>query len=93
MQNLVNVCAILYMAFAVMVAYAAVTAMPSLVLERALFVRERNDGLYYTATYLVHKMIEEILLAALVTLPVSAYCFYGIKFQVCICSDVRFDGP
>jgi hypothetical protein len=36
--------------------------MPSLVLERALFSRERNDGLYRVATYLGGKMVDELAL-------------------------------
>lgn len=32
--------------------------------ERALFTRERNDGLYRVVTYLCAKMLEELLLAA-----------------------------
>lgn len=32
--------------------------------ERALFTRERNDGLYRVVTYLCSKMVEEIILAA-----------------------------
>jgi hypothetical protein len=40
--------------------------------ERNLFVRERSDGLYYVITYLMAKMSEELLLAAVATLGISA---------------------
>jgi len=80
-SNLPNIQAILYVGFTVMVAYAAVTVMPSILLERAIFMRERADGLYHVITYLLAKMIEEVFLGAIVTAVVSAFCFYGIKFQ------------
>ena len=49
--------------------------------ERNLFTRERNDGLYYVITYLLFKLVEELFLASLVTLPVAAWTFYGIGLQ------------
>lgn len=41
-------------------AFGAASYIPSIVLERALFVRERNDGLYRVITYLLAKMIDEV---------------------------------
>jgi hypothetical protein len=41
-------------------AFGATAYMPSIMLERALFVRERNDGLYRVITYLVAKIIDEV---------------------------------
>ena len=35
--------------------------LPGLVLERPLFRRERADGLFLPATYLAHKLSEEVL--------------------------------
>jgi hypothetical protein len=40
--------------------------------ERNLFVRERSDGLYHVITYLMAKMAEELLLAAVATVGISA---------------------
>ena len=54
---------------------------PCLAAERNLFTRERNDGLYYVITYLLFKLVEELFLASLVTLPVAAWTFYGIGLQ------------
>lgn len=34
--------------------------LPGLVLERPLFRRERADGLFLPATYLAHKLSEEV---------------------------------
>ena len=79
--NLPNIPAILYMGFCVMMAYGAVLVMPSILLERALFIRERSDGLYHVFTYVLAKAIEEIIVGAAITAVVSAFNFYGIKFQ------------
>ncbi|GAX75653.1 hypothetical protein CEUSTIGMA_g3097.t1 [Chlamydomonas eustigma] len=49
--------------------------------ERNLFTRERNDGLYYAFTYLLAKMFEELLLAGLASLGMTAFVFYGVKLQ------------
>jgi hypothetical protein len=42
--------------------FSAAAYMPSLVLERGLFARERGDGLYREATYLANKMVDELAL-------------------------------
>jgi hypothetical protein len=56
--------------------YSAAAYMPSLFLERALYVREKNDGLYRPVTYLVQKLLVEILVVALVSIPASALVFF-----------------
>jgi hypothetical protein len=61
---------------AIMPGFSAAAYMPSLFLERALYVRERNDGLYRPATYLVQKLLVEACVVALVSLPASALVFY-----------------
>ena len=38
-------------------AFGASAYVPSIVLERGLFIRERNDGLYRPITYLCSKVI------------------------------------
>lgn len=47
------------------------------VAERNLFTRERNDGLYLVVTYLLSKMVDELMLTGLASLGVSAFVFYG----------------
>ena len=42
-----------------MCGFTATGFLPALVLERALFYRERADGLYNSVTYYVAKLIEE----------------------------------
>ena len=52
--------------------------MPSLMLERPIFVRERADGNYHVISYLLYKVLEEFI----VTVPLSAlFCvaiYYGV---------------
>jgi len=61
---------------AIMPGFAAAAFMPSLFLERALYVRERNDGLYRPATYLVSKLLVEVAVVFLISIPTAALIFY-----------------
>jgi ATP-binding cassette subfamily G (WHITE) protein 2 len=61
-------------------AFGAAAYMPALFLERGLFVRERSDGLYQVVTYLVWKVVEELMIAGVVSLCVSLYVWFGIGF-------------
>ncbi|EFJ44628.1 hypothetical protein VOLCADRAFT_95021 [Volvox carteri f. nagariensis] len=79
-SNYVNIAAVLFM-WCVLPAFGAAAYVPALVLERNLFTRERNDGLYLVVTYLLSKMVDELLLAGLASLGISAYVFYGIQLQ------------
>ncbi len=56
----------------------AAADLPPALTERGLFVRERADGLYRTTTYLLAKIIEELLLAFLGSLVVSIMVFYAV---------------
>ena len=66
----------------VMQAYAAVGYIPTLVMERPLFVRERSDGLYLASTYLASKLVEELSIAAIASCISSVWIFYCIRLQV-----------
>ncbi|KXZ47828.1 hypothetical protein GPECTOR_32g440 [Gonium pectorale] len=79
-SNYVNIAAVLFM-WCTLPAFGAAAYVPSLVLERNLFTRERNDGLYLVITYLLSKMFDELVLAGLASLGISAYVFYGIQLQ------------
>ncbi|GFR47309.1 hypothetical protein Agub_g8996 [Astrephomene gubernaculifera] len=79
-SNYVNIAAVLFM-WCTMPAFGAAAYVPALVLERGLFVRERSDGLYLVVTYLLSKMVDELLLAGIASLGISAYVFYGIQLQ------------
>lgn len=62
-------------------AFGAASYVPALVLERSLYVRERNDGLYRPITYLLSKLIEELLLAAVSSAAVGAAVFYALQLH------------
>jgi hypothetical protein len=46
--------------------------------DRGLFVRERNDGLYRTFTYLLAKIIEELVLALIVSVVAALMVFFAV---------------
>jgi energy-coupling factor transporter ATP-binding protein EcfA2 len=79
-DNFVNQAAVLFM-FIVLPAYGAASYVPSIVLERTLYTRERSDGLYYPITYLLAKMVDELLLATNASVGNAAATFYAIRFQ------------
>lgn len=60
-----------------------VTLISTVLVDSTLAVkcRERNDGLYRVITYLVSKMLEELMLAFLASLVFSCIVFYGVKLQ------------
>ena len=59
----------------------AASYVPAIVLERRLYMRERADGLYYAITYLLAKLLDELMVATLASLPLCAASFYAIDFQ------------
>jgi ATP-binding cassette subfamily G (WHITE) protein 2 len=67
--------------FIVLPAYGAASYVPSIVLERTLYTRERSDGLYYAITYLLAKMVDELLLATMASVVNAAATFHAIRFQ------------
>jgi len=79
-SNYINMAAVLFL-WAVLPAFAAATYVPSITLERSLFTRECNDGLYTTFTSLCGKMFDELVINAVVAAPVTAAAFYGIQLQ------------
>ena len=78
-SNYVNQAALLYF-WVVLPAYGAASYVPAIVLERTLYTRERADGLYYPLTYLLAKMIEELLLASCLSLVNAAAAFHAVGF-------------
>jgi hypothetical protein len=52
-------------------------------IERALFVRERNDGLYRPLVYLLFKLLDEFVLMVPITAATSAAVFLACK---CVCA-------
>ena len=43
--------------------------------------RERNDGLYQVITYLCYKMLEELVLAILISVVIACIVFYGVQLK------------
>uniref|UniRef100_A0A383VBA5 ABC transporter domain-containing protein n=1 Tax=Tetradesmus obliquus TaxID=3088 RepID=A0A383VBA5_TETOB len=60
---------------------AAMMYLPSIGMERALYIRERNDGLYRPVTYLLFKLLDELLMMAPVTAGTTAAVFFACKLQ------------
>lgn len=79
-NNYVNQSAVLFM-WCVLPAYGAASYVPAIVLERALYTRERSDGLYYPITYLIAKMLDELMVATVCSVGFAAAAFYAIDFQ------------
>ncbi|KAG1675328.1 hypothetical protein FOA52_016002 [Chlamydomonas sp. UWO 241] len=79
-SNYITIASILFM-MCILPAFGAAAYVPALVVERSLFVRERSDGLYYTVTYLLHKMFDELVLATCASLGMTAFVFYGVQLQ------------
>ena len=77
-DNYVNMSAVLFM-WCVLPAYGAASYVPSIVMERTLYVRERADGLYLPVTYLVAKMLDELILATICSIIFAAATFYGAR--------------
>jgi len=77
-SNSINLAAVGFM-WVTLPAYGAAAYIPSIVMERPLFVRERNDGMYRVITYLCAKMVDELVLAALATLVFSCLVFFPLK--------------
>uniref|UniRef100_A0A1D2A9Y0 ABC transporter domain-containing protein n=4 Tax=Auxenochlorella protothecoides TaxID=3075 RepID=A0A1D2A9Y0_AUXPR len=78
--NLYNIQAVLFM-WVVLPAYNSASTMPTLVMERQLFTRERNDGLYRVVTFLFYKMVEEVVILGLVSLLTSLLVFYTVRLM------------
>jgi hypothetical protein len=50
-------------------------------MERALYIRERNDGLYRPIIYLLYKFLDELLLMLPVTSATTATVFLACRLQ------------
>ncbi|KAL4421764.1 hypothetical protein ABPG77_009747 [Micractinium sp. CCAP 211/92] len=79
-NNITNIAAVLFM-WVCLPAFGAASYVPAIVLERPLFVRERNDGLYRVITYLVAKMVEELGVALVNSIVFSNIVFWALQLQ------------
>lgn len=78
--NVPNISSALFM-WTVIVAYSATAYMPAILLERPLFVRECNDGLFRVVTYLGFKLFEEFSVQFVLCLPIAAMVFYPLELR------------
>jgi ATP-binding cassette subfamily G (WHITE) protein 2 len=60
-------------------AFGAASYIPSIMMSRPLFFRERNDGLYRTITFLCYLTLEELFIAIPVTLLINTIMWFGLK--------------
>lgn len=79
-QNIINQFSLLFM-WCILPAFAATGYIPSIVLERSLFYRERSDGLYRSVTYYFFKLFEEFILVLLLSPGLAAMVFYGTQLR------------
>ncbi|CAJ1389303.1 unnamed protein product [Effrenium voratum] len=79
-QSIQSTAAVLFF-FCALCGYGAAAYVPSLTLERALFYRERADGLYTAVTYYVAKFIEEAVLCIFTSLVFSLAVFWAMELQ------------
>ncbi|KAK9845354.1 hypothetical protein WJX81_004187 [Elliptochloris bilobata] len=73
--NAPNLAGLLFM-WAILPAYGAGPYLPAIVLERPVYVREISDGLYTAFTYLLYKMIEELVMAVLMSIAFALPVYY-----------------
>mmetsp|Transcript_19576 Transcript_19576/g.37759 ORF Transcript_19576/g.37759 Transcript_19576/m.37759 type:complete len:449 (+) Transcript_19576:102-1448(+) len=59
-RNLMNTSQLLLM-MVILPSYGAAVYVPTLVLDRPLFFREYSDGCYHVLSYLVSKLVEEVM--------------------------------
>jgi len=76
-QSAQNIGAMLFV-WTILPAFAAMTYIPALVLERSIFYRERADGLFTPLCYLTARMIEELVIAFFNAVAFSALAFYPV---------------
>ena len=77
-QTVTNVTGILFF-WTVTPAFGAASYIPSIMLSRPLFFRERSDGLYRSITFLCYLVLEELFIAIPVTLLINTIMWFGLK--------------
>lgn len=79
-DNYINIGAVLFM-WCSMPAFGAASYVPALALEKPLYVRERNDGLYRPITYLLAKLFDELFITLIASVVFSVCVWYLIQLQ------------
>ena len=76
-SNVINIVAVIFF-FSMAPAFSAASYIPSIMLSRPLYFRERNDGLFRAITFLMYLMCEECLIAVPVSLIVCTAMWFGV---------------
>eukprot|EP00884_Botryococcus_braunii_P013677 jgi/Botrbrau1/2230/Bobra.101_2s0058.1 len=77
--NMPNIVGALFM-WVVLPAFGAGPYLPGIVLERPVYLREMQDGLYGPGSYLTYKMIEEFTMGFIMSIVFSLPTFYICQF-------------
>eukprot|EP00889_Picochlorum_renovo_P008115 jgi/Picre1/35145/NNA_002607.t1 len=77
-SSVTNVTGIIFF-WCVTPAFGAAAYIPSIMLARPLYFRERNDGLYRSVTFLMYLLLEEFFIAVPVTLIINVIMWFGMK--------------
>lgn len=80
-ENHYNIASLLFM-WCTLPGFGAASYVPSIVQERVLFYRERNDGLYRVITYLVAKLIDELIVAFIASLIFGSIVYLATDLEV-----------
>ena len=64
----------------------AAAYIPSIVLERPVYLRETADGLFKPVIYLTHKILEETVLSVAMALVFSMLVYIVVDLAVSQCS-------
>ena len=61
--------------------FGAASYVPSLALEKPLYIRERNDGLYRPITYLLAKLFDELFITLFSSVVFALVVWYLIQVR------------
>eukprot|EP00890_Picochlorum_soloecismus_P004838 jgi/Picsp_1/5355/NSC_02716-R1_abc family transporter: multidrug len=75
-----NLTAGLFM-WTVLPSFASVAFLPSIIIERTIFSREKSSGFYKAGSYLMAKMIEEMALALPISLIFSCAVWFALSLS------------
>eukprot|EP00210_Caulerpa_lentillifera_P006025 g5758.t1 len=79
-DNFTNIIAVFTM-WSSFAAAGASVYIPSFVMDRWLFYREHRDGLYRVITYFLVRMVEELIVAALISIMVTIIVWYAVTLK------------
>lgn len=79
-QGMQSCASLLYFIMA-LCGYGAAAVVPSLSLEKPLFIRERNDGCYSPGSYWVYKLTEEAVVTVCTCLLFAVIIFWSCSLR------------